>query len=63
MLEIKTPRGEIIWMTYYKNEKLKYVITSKPTREWYFLYEVSKTGSLTKKEKAKTPIEFKQIYN
>lgn len=50
-------------MTYYKNEKLKYVITSKPTREWYFLYEVSKTGSLTKKEKAKTPIEFKQIYN
>lgn len=42
---MKYPAGEIVWVGYYNGSgDLRYIITSKPTRDWYFLYEVVEDG-------------------
>lgn len=35
------PPGEIVWVSHYNKEHdLRYIITSKPARDAYFLYEM-----------------------
>ena len=50
----KIPKGEIIWESIYENGILKYVVTSKQTRDLYFLYEV-RGDDVSKVGKGKTP--------
>lgn len=56
------PRGEIAWTGYYDREGvLKYLTTSKPTREYYYLYKVE-NGKLEKLGRSKSPIELEERY-
>ncbi len=50
------PNDEIVWETYVKDGNEKYIVTSKKTRDAYFIYEVSE-GGYNKVGKAKTPPE------
>ena len=52
------PNGEIIWETYIVNGKERYIVTSKPVRDYYYIYEVL-GGSLKKLGKARTPVELR----
>ena len=55
--DMKIPNGEIGWVGYYApHDNLLFVITSKESREWYFLYEVQ-NGRLVKVGRAKEPPE------
>lgn len=61
--EIKMPRGEIAWVGYYDRVgDLRFVITSKEARDWYYLYE-TKGESLVKLGKAKEPPELVEKYD
>jgi hypothetical protein len=54
---INPPKGECVWVGYYKDEAMKYMMTSKENnRDFYFLYEVA-NGSLKKLGKARSPLE------
>ena len=38
---MKYPKGEIVWVSHFdKDGKLRYIVTSKPSRDYYFLYAV-----------------------
>ena len=40
-MEYTYPKGEIVWVGYCdKDSNLKYIITSKQTRDYYYLYEL-----------------------
>ena len=59
---MKYPKDEIVWTGYYDREgNLRYVITSKETRDSYFLYE-AKGDALVKLGKAKEPTELVKKY-
>lgn len=46
---IKVPRNETPWVIIQSTTgDAKYVITSKPLRDVYYIYSVSEDGSLTK---------------
>lgn len=54
---MRYPRGEIVWTGYYdRKHELLFVVTSKPARDYYFLYGVE-NGELKKLGRAKTPAE------
>lgn len=41
-MSLKTPKGEIVWVSHYSEDhELRYIITSKPLRDMYYLYEVN----------------------
>ena len=41
MKSVKYPTGETVWVQYHDEEgNLKFVITSRPLRDQYFLYEL-----------------------
>lgn len=49
------PKGEEVWVSYYNEEKvLTHIVTSKPSREQYFLYKLEK-DKFVKVGRAKTP--------
>ena len=57
------PAGEILWTTYYKNNELKYIITSKiGSREFYFLYPIENGVRGKRIGKVRSPIEFEMTY-
>lgn len=57
-MNIKYPKDEIVWVGYYnKDDKPVCFLTSKPSRDFYFLYEVNEDGVLKKLGKAKEPPE------
>lgn len=57
MPDLKYPKGETVWVRHYDDkENLLYIITSKPTRDFYFLYEVRDEG-FVKFGKSKDPGE------
>lgn len=58
--DFKVPKGEILWETIFR-KKHTYIVTSKPTRDFYFLYQVD-GDKLTKLAKAKTPADFVKYY-
>ena len=38
-MKTEYPKGETLWVSYYYGKALKYIITSKAARDYYFLYE------------------------
>lgn len=57
MSDLKYPRGETVWVRHYDDkENLLFIITSKPTRDFYILYEV-KNNTFVKFGKSKNPGE------
>lgn len=62
MNKLKHPKGEIVWVTYRNtSEEIKYIMTSKPIRDTYYLYELV-DGEFKKLGKAKTPLKLEEAY-
>lgn len=62
-MSVKAPKGEIAWVGYYNREgDALFILTSKPSRETYFLYEVQPDGALKKLGRAKEPPELEEKY-
>ena len=60
-LTFKSPRGEIVWTAYYDaGRRLRFFLTSKPLRDYYFLYSVEEDGSFKKLGKSKSPTDLEQ---
>lgn len=56
-MEIKYPKGERVWVGYYNAaHELRFILTSKETREYYYLYELV-NGQFKKLGRAKEPPE------
>ncbi len=59
---MKYPKGETVWVSYYNsNKELIFIMTSKPIRDYYFLYEVV-DGEFKKLGKAKSPTELEEKF-
>ena len=58
---MKIPSGEILWVQYLNNGLVTHILTSKPDRSLYYLYQVSK-DKLTKLGKAKEPTELEERF-
>lgn len=55
-MSVKCPKGEIVWQTIYdKDHRLRYFVTSRPVRDFYFLYRVAEDGSIQKLGRDKLP--------
>ena len=51
------PKGERVWVGYYNRQgELLFILTSKETRDYYFLYAVE-DGKFKKLGRAKSPPE------
>jgi hypothetical protein len=58
------PKGERIWASYYNSQsELLFILTSKATRDFFFLYEVTKDATLKKLGKSRSPLELEEKYN
>jgi hypothetical protein len=56
------PKGEIVWIDYYdKDHNLRYILTSKEMRDFYFLYEL-KEGKFIKLGKDRSPWELERKF-
>lgn len=64
MNNIKYPKGEKVWVSYYDStHTLRYIITTKDKYyEYYYLYEVIK-GEFKKLGRAKVPTELEKKFN
>ena len=59
----KIPKSEIAWVTYLNAKgDPAFIMTSKPTREYYYLYEILKDGSLFKLGRARSPTELEEKF-
>ena len=57
---LKIPKNEIIWTSYYDAAGiLKYITTSKTTRDTYYLYEV-KNDNCTKVCQSQNPASLEE---
>lgn len=64
MNDVTPPKGEIGWVCYYDvNGKPVFILTSKPIRDCFYLYEVLSDGKLHRLGRAKTPPELEEKYN
>lgn len=64
MVEIQYPKGEIVWVNYANRRgEIIYILTSKASRDHYYLYEVLEDGKLKKLGKAKEPPELEKKFN
>jgi len=56
------PKGESVWVSYYdKEHNLRYITTSKPTRDFYYLYTLQ-DGKFVKLGKDKNPAALEEKY-
>ena len=61
-MEYSYPKGEVVWVSYFDEEhNLRYIITSKASREFYFVYEFNKKG-FVKLGKSKNPRILEETY-
>jgi len=61
-MTIRYPKGETIWVTYHNTDGVPiYFISSKPSREIYYLYEIQPDGSIKKLQKSKSPTDFDSV--
>lgn len=51
---LKYPKGETVWVTFLAKGKPAFIITSKQTRELYYLYKIE-GDKLVKIEKSASP--------
>ena len=59
--DIKYPSNEIVWVSYYVDEKLMYIITTKSTsREWYYLYKLE-AEQFKKINNNRNPLELEKL--
>lgn len=57
------PKNEHVWVTYFDAEgNPRFIITSKPLRDQYFLYGVTESG-LKKLGKSTSPEELAETYS
>lgn len=64
LMEIKYPKNETVWVSYQKSDGTPVaILTSKQTRDFYFIYEVLQDGSLVKLGKARSPTELEEKFN
>ena len=61
-MKIKYPKNEIVWTEYVVNGVPRFIMTSKESRDYYFLYNVGEDGSVEKLGKARTPTELEEKY-
>ena len=62
MEEPKYPKGEHVWVGYYnRSGQLLFIVTSKESRDWYYLYKLE-NGTFKKLGKAREPPELEQKY-
>ena len=60
---MKYPSGEIIWTGYYDAKgEIRFIVTSKTARDWYYLYE-AKDGEFWKLGRDKDPSVLVKKYN
>ena len=60
--EPKSPRGEIVWVGHYgADHELKFITTSKPSRDYYYLYEVV-NGEFVRLGKERSPPKLEEKY-
>ena len=62
-MHVKYPKGEIVWTEYSKNGKAIFLMTSKESRDFYFLYKVNDDGTAEKLGRGKSPIELEEKFN
>lgn len=61
--QYKYPKGETVWTGYYdKHGELKFIVTSKPMRDNYFLYELVH-GVFKKLGRSKNPTELENKFD
>lgn len=61
-MSIQYPKGEIVWVAYYNSKKeLQYIITSKPTRDFYFIYKYE-NRDFKKLSRSKSPAELEEKF-
>ena len=61
---MRVPKGEFVWVGYNdKDGLLRFVMTSKSTRDYYYMYAVNEDGTLTKLGKSKSPPDLESKYN
>ena len=61
---MRFPKGEIVWVGYHMADgTLRFFLTSKPSRDYYYLYEVTDDGSYKKLGKSKSPPDLEEKYN
>ena len=61
-MEFTYPKDERIWVQFFDNDKqLKYIITSKQTRDMYYIYEL-KDKKFIKLAKDKNPKALESKY-
>lgn len=60
--ELTYPKGERIWVGYYsRDHELLFIMTSKESRDYYFLYELI-DGKFKKLGRAKSPKELEERF-
>lgn len=60
--EPKYPKGERVWVgCYNQSHELKFIITSKETRDFYYLYELV-DGEFRKLGRSKSPKELEEKF-
>ena len=60
---MKFPKNEIVWMTYCDSgQKIRFFMTSKMIRDYYYLYEVYDDESYKKLGKSKSPSDLEVKY-
>ena len=63
-MEIKYPKGETVWVSYCNSQKETVcILTSKPSRDFYYLYEVLSSGELKKLGKSRSPTELEEKFD
>ncbi len=60
--ELKYPKGERVWVgCYNQTNELKFIITSKEARDFYFLYELV-DGEFRKLGRSRSPKELEEKF-
>lgn len=60
-MSIKYPKGEIVWCRYCRDGELLFAMTSKPARDFYYLYKREGDG-MKKLGRSKDPRELEKKY-
>lgn len=61
-MTLQYPKGEIVWVGHYDiDHNLRYITTSKPSRDYYYLYEL-RDGKFVKLGRDKSPKALEEKY-
>ena len=64
MNKIVRPKNEIVWTLYYNTSGSPvFLLSSKPNREYYIMYEILDDGKLNRLGKSKSPLELEKKYD